>query len=436
MRFKKAFLKERASIVRLTVAVLVFMTAGFLSAVVGVGSNGSARAATSSQCNYSIASGPGTVMSAAGTQIITGVVGGSTVVYIDCNSSANPAAAVQASLLAAVGTTGVSQINEAGPPLAKPLATHDTLCPDATTCTGFDLALPATFTATKDTNAQCPPTQAQINEGLFGCAIAVVNASLAPVAETLDLYASESAPALPTLALVAPSSGLTVTLGDASGSTSFWAADAIQAVQAVVNGTTPTPPPATCGTGGGYGYTATNFIEAELQPVGGGSIISLSPSNVQITNDCYDGTTLFAPQMGGTLTLPSGLATGNYNVFVCEQDLGSSVFPGNDTSKVCAGDTSGTGYEVASAEVSVLANGTLSTTSIVAPPTTAPPTTAPVTTASSTTLAPTSNSSTTAPIVTNSLSASTGKPFFGETLLSIALLVLGGLLVFRLKKGK
>ncbi|NNN20703.1 MAG: hypothetical protein HKL80_01700 [Acidimicrobiales bacterium] len=431
MRSKTAFLTERSSITRLAVAVVVFLTAGFLSVVGGLGSTNSAKAATSSQCNFSISSGPGSVLSVAGTQIITGVVGGSTVVYIDCNTSSGAAAAVQASLLAAVGTTAVSQINEAGPPLAKPLATHDALCPDTTACTGFDLALPATFVATKDTNAQCPPTQAQIDRGLFGCAIAVINSKLAPVAETLDLYASETAPALPTLALVAPSSGLTVTLGDAAGSTSYWAADAIQTVQAVVNGTTPTPAPSTCGSGGGYGYTAANFIKAELQPVGGGSVISLSAANVQITNDCYDNTTLYAPQMGGSLTLPSGLASGNYNVFVCEQDLGSSVFPSNDSSKVCAGDTSGTGYEVASAEVSVLANGTLSTTSSVAPSTTAP-----LTTSSSTTLGPTSNSSTTAPIVTNSLGASTGEPFFGETLLSIALLALGGLLVFGLKRGR
>ena len=51
----------------------------------------------------------------------------------------------------------------------------DTGCPAGTagSCTEATFAVPATFSAAGDTAAQCPPSQAQINAGLFGCAIAV-----------------------------------------------------------------------------------------------------------------------------------------------------------------------------------------------------------------------------------------------------------------------
>ena len=174
--------------------------------------------------------------------MIAGVVPGTTQIKFDCNASSAPTVVAEASLLAALSSSNVVPTAEADTssrgtfyserdghwlsllaPLARaPLATF---------------AVPATFTAGGDANAKCPPTQAQINAGIFGCAVAVANSSEAEIAggEYLLQYASQTTPpSAPTIS-AQPTSGSAnslINVSDASGATSYWWGDAIQAVQA------------------------------------------------------------------------------------------------------------------------------------------------------------------------------------------------------------
>src|SRR5579872_7048262 len=71
-----------------------------------------ANAASTSVCNYVVASGSGAVASGGGATFIYNVAPGDTVT-VDCNTSSGAADAAEASLLAGIGTTAVSATSEA-----------------------------------------------------------------------------------------------------------------------------------------------------------------------------------------------------------------------------------------------------------------------------------------------------------------------------------
>jgi hypothetical protein len=142
--------------------------------------------------------------------------------------------------------------------------------------------------------ATCPPSQAQINAGLVGCALAIANvATLAPVNTATLVFASSAAPAAPTLALnpnanVHPGNALNASDLNTSG---FWwgapltgapnAAAGVPGFTATVGGTTATntlsaTPAAFCATGAV------------------GPLCSGKPAN-----------TLVPPALSGTLTVPT-----------------------------------------------------------------------------------------------------------------------------------
>lgn len=283
-----------------------------------------AAAATTAPCNFAV-SGGGTAVTTAGGTVIVGAVAGSTEVTISCDTSSGAADAAEASLLAGVGTTAVSQTNEADLSTLTAITASSTAtsCPAATAgqCSVGTFKVPASFSAT-DANAVCPPSAAQVDAGLFGCAVAVVTSSLAPLAggEFVVEYAGQPTPAAPTIkaSLTTGLPGDSITLADATGATGYWWSNAIQQVQAATLGTTPTAAPAKCtGSGGGYGDLPTSFLAMQWVPTSG-SPVAGDVSNVAISNDCYNGTTLYAPELGGTTTVPSGLAAGSYTVYLCE----------------------------------------------------------------------------------------------------------------------
>src|SRR5262249_20308682 len=79
--------------------------------------------------------------------------------------------------------------------------------------------------ANADPNATCPPSQAQINAGLVGCAFVVANvATMAPLNTGVVLFTGQGTPAAPTLALSPSSnvfSGNSLSASDAAA-TGFW----------------------------------------------------------------------------------------------------------------------------------------------------------------------------------------------------------------------
>lgn len=311
------------------------MIAGLTLVSVGVATAASiAPHVASAPCNISVT---GAGVAVPGQTLIVGVVAGTTVVTLNCDTASGASVVAEASLLAAIGTSAVLPSTEADTSALATFAPSatSTACPAGTagSCSIATFPVPATF-ATADANGVCPPTQAEINAGLFGCAIAVASAALAPVlgAEYLIQYASQAtAPNPPTITALQTtgSEGSLVNVADAAGNTGYWWGSAVQAVQAAAAATTPAVAPTTC-VGVGYGnvpapYLADVwFVTGTSTAVGGGAA-----SSVTISNDCYNGKTLSPPVLGGTITVPATVVSGtSYTVYLCE--VNSTPYPSND----------------------------------------------------------------------------------------------------------
>jgi hypothetical protein len=298
-------------------------------------------AAPTLPCTVSVTGGGQLVT---GTTLIAGVVAGTTQIKFDCNTSSGAAVVAEASLLAALGTSNVLPTAEADTTSLGTFTASatDTACPTGTagSCTLATFAVPATFTAAGDANAKCPPSQAQINAGIFGCAVAVANSSEAEIAggEYLLQYASQTtAPSAPTIA-AQPASGSAnslINVSDASGATGYWWGDAVQAVQALDAGTAAAVAPSACGTGGGYGNVPSSLLEeAWYVPGTSTPVFAGAATGVTISNDCYTGTTLDPPVLGGTMTVPPTVTAGtSYTVYLCE--VNATPYPSPTSASVC-----------------------------------------------------------------------------------------------------
>jgi hypothetical protein len=286
--------------------------------------------AASAPCATSVSAGTGTV---AGS-LILGVTAGTTKVTFDCNTSASPSIVAEASLLDAIGTSTVSETSEAD--IASlgsfTASTTDTGCPAAVAgqCTIATFTVPAAFSAS-DAKATCPPSQAEINVGLFGCAIAVATAAEQPVDEFLMTYASETTPPNPPTISATPTTGApggVINVSDSSGNTGYWWANAIQMSQAQALGAAATAAPPSC-SGSAYGTVPAALLAVNWFPAGSTTAIAGSAVNVSISNDCYDGTTLHAPVLSGTIPVPASVTVGTtYTVYLCETNF--TPEPSND----------------------------------------------------------------------------------------------------------
>ena len=300
------------------------------------------HAAPTLPCSVSVSGGGQLVPS---TTLITGVVAGTTQIKFDCDASSGAAVVAEASLLAGLSTSNVIPTAEADTSTVGDFTASatDVNCPAGTagSCTEATFAVPATFSAAGDTAAQCPPSQAQINAGLFGCAIAVANSSEQEVAggEYLVMYASQPAPAAPTIAAqpATGSPGSLINVSDAAGASGYWWGDAVQAIQALDAGTAAAVAPSSCASTSGYGNVPTADLEEAWYGSGASTpAFAGAATGVTISNDCYDGKTLNVPVLGGTMTVPSTVTTGSsYTVYLCE--VNATPYPSNDSksSSVC-----------------------------------------------------------------------------------------------------
>jgi hypothetical protein len=156
--------------------------------------------------------------------------------------------------------------------------------------------LPTSFTAT-DPNAVCPVTQAQVNAGLIGCAVAV--AQLSPqinYGDAIVQYTGQPEPQAPSLHL-SPS-----------------ATPAVPGTQVNVSGTN------------WWGDTFDNVpVPASGITIGGVQAGSSSASVAAATYPAVDGT-LTAPALSGSFVVPCGVPSGTQTVDVTEPN--GSGYPG------------------------------------------------------------------------------------------------------------
>src|SRR5271166_751894 len=209
-----------------------------------------------------------------------------------------------------------------------------------------------------DPNAQCPPTQAQINAGLVTCVMAIddVTATTAPGATPsqadfagvalLD-FSNQAVPQVPPTVsfnppLAAPGHSANVT--DAGAATSWWAGGwwsggypnngliaapfAIPSSNVLVNGS-----PASS--------SSVQVAPAVYCFYGGSSSGSCNPGNGM---DTPGSGVLFPAALSGSVTIPPN-ATGSATVSIFEPNAWGSAFPGNNTvnSSFSSNDLTGTG---------------------------------------------------------------------------------------------
>ncbi len=284
------------------------------------------HATSTAPCTVTVAAGTGQVAG----NFIVGVSAGTTQIKLDCNVASQAALAIEASLFTSISSSNVIPTGEVDTSTLSQFAPSatDTGCPAATagSCEIATVAVPAAYTAA-DPNAACPPTQAQINAGVYGCAIAAVTSADVPVpgAEFLLQYAVQTTnPNAPTIAAVQStgSVGSEINISDAAGNTGYWWGNATQVGQALATGTPAQAPPSSCGTGGGYGNVPSTFLNVLWYAAGSATPILGSAAGVTISNDCYSGTTLSPPVLGGVTTVPAGVTVGTtYAVYLCELNL-------------------------------------------------------------------------------------------------------------------
>jgi len=343
---------KRIGLARLLTAGLAGLLVSSVLAVLGVAGPATvASAATSPVCNFTVLTGTGKVVSAGGATFVVGVAPGDTI-NVDCNSSSGAAHTAEASLLAGIATTSVSASNEADIGTLTGLSATSTGCPAGSSCVAGTFTVANPFTAS-DPNAQCAPTQDQVNDGVLTCVLAVVNSTLSPVTEALLIYSStilgaKASPPVPAPPTVTTSTTYALPGDTVNLSGGGWWAQAIQAIQAGELGTTALAAPSTCGSGGGYGDVpngvppSPGFLEALFVPTSG-TPVATSPTGVEISNDCYDGTTLYGPTLTGSVTVPA-LSPGTYTIAICEVDPFQGIFNGNDTSGQCGTAPTGTSW--------------------------------------------------------------------------------------------
>ncbi len=165
--------------------------------------------------------------------------------------------------------------------------------------------VPATFTAT-DTNAVCPPTQAEVNAGLVGCAVAVATLTGTNFGDAILQYTGQPTPAAPSLTL-SPTSGAVGDTITVSGS-NWW----------------------------GNALAATAIPAANIS-VGG---VAASTASVNVSAATYSGVggTLTPPAISGTFVVPTGVASGSQTVAIDEPN--STPVAGNGPGNTVEGTAS------------------------------------------------------------------------------------------------
>jgi hypothetical protein len=143
-----------------------------------------------------------------------------------------------------------------------------------------------------DANAVCPPTTAQINAGLIGCALATIDlTSFKPVgaaSAVIEYTGDPLFPPAPTLALskATAKDGSPVAVSDAPGATTHWWLATLVTLEALLGGGAGPPP------------TVTVTVNNGTSSVTAANTITVTPA-------VYNEPVLTPPAISGTFTAPA-----------------------------------------------------------------------------------------------------------------------------------
>jgi hypothetical protein len=168
----------------------------------------------------------------------------------------------------------------------------------------FTYTLPTTRAV--DPNAVCPPTTTQINDGLIGCGLAMIDLTtfktVAAGSAVVEYQGDPEFPPNPTLALstakAAP--GQTVTVSDAPGATTRWWLATLSALGALLGGSAPVP-----------------VVYVRLSE--GGSLVGAKDA-ITLTPAVYNNPVLTPPAISGTFTVPNA-PKGKWTVTVTDHTI-------------------------------------------------------------------------------------------------------------------
>ncbi|MGB7050760.1 MAG: hypothetical protein WBG41_04260 [Acidimicrobiales bacterium] len=158
-------------------------------------------------------------------------------------------------------------------------------------------------TQAPDSNATCPPSKAEINMGLIGCGLAMIDlTTFKTVAAGSGLveYAGDPLfPPDPKLALSTKkaTAGQTVNVSDAPGATTYWWLSTLSTLESLLGGGSAAPP----------------VVSVILEEKGGAYVTA--PNTVTVTPAVYNYPVLTPPAISGAFTVPSG-TTGHQKVTV------------------------------------------------------------------------------------------------------------------------
>jgi hypothetical protein len=160
-----------------------------------------------------------------------------------------------------------------------------------------------------DPNASCPPTKEEINSGLIGCALTMVDLTtqkpLAIGSAVMEYTGDPFFPPNPTLAFSAKKAkpGQQVTVSDAPGATRYWWGATLASLEALLGGGALPPPTVT-----------VEFLGRHLDAV--------AANTVTDTPATYNGTTFTPPVLSGTFTVPADASGVQKVVITYNADIG------------------------------------------------------------------------------------------------------------------
>jgi hypothetical protein len=220
--------------------------------------------------------------------LVTGITPGGTLTIACTGLPDNEGMIIaEASALAAIAPSG-DDIQEAD------LGGLKSVTSSATGTLNTNFTIPTTFSAS-DPNAHCPATQAQIDAGLTGCAVAVAELSGTDFGDALLAYTGQPTPQAPTLSLGSSSAaaGDEVTVSDGAGPGDWW----------------------------GDAFATTTLTSSDITVHGvdsGATTASVSAATYSITTHGSHTTyKLTPPRLGGEFVVPCGV-TGAQTVAITE----------------------------------------------------------------------------------------------------------------------
>lgn len=145
-----------------------------------------------------------------------------------------------------------------------------------------------------DPNAVCPPTTAQIDAGLIGCGLTMIDlTTFTPVAAGSILVEYSGDPLLPPAPTLVGSTataspGATVAVSDAPGASTFWWAATLASLAGLLGGGTPPAP----------------VVNVLVKHAG---VTHVAANDITVSPAVYNPPVLTPPKISGGFTVPAGL---------------------------------------------------------------------------------------------------------------------------------